>query len=637
MAYRCPTYELQRMPTMTADTPSISTASTTLTNRATPQVAADVAPEDTAQLLQACEKVRVKVDDATLAARVWRNPGKPALLLVHGYPDNSDIWLPVISHLRASYELITYDVRGAGESTRPTDLKAYSLTRLMDDTIAVINATHPTGPVHLIGHDWGSVQSWETATEPAARKYIQSFTSISGPSLDHIGYWMRSAVRSGKPAEISKVLNQLVHSWYIMLFQLPSLPPALWKAWLGKAWPSVLKTVEGIADAPISATQTDDGVFGISLYRQNIIPSLNQPRERRAQVPVQLICATGDHFVSKAMAETAFPWVDELWMREVSTNHWLQYTHGKALARWIDQFVTHIETGRTDLELERYRVTQSASAPRRDFDGKLGVVTGAGSGIGKETALALARNGMTVICTDIDEQAAQATVNQIQQTGGRGFAQRVDVANVDAMEAFASELHKTHGAPDVVVNNAGIGMAGSFLKTQVADWQKILDINLWGVIHGSRLFAQQMIDDAKPGHIVNVASAAAYTPSSIYPAYATTKAAVFMLSDCLRAELGRHDIGVSTICPGLINTNITRTTHFVGEDAATERKKQEKTTQMYTRRAYTPDRVAQEIVDAICKDRAIVPVSPEAKGLRLLSRFAPSVLRAFARYDVTPA
>lgn len=605
--------------------------------------AQSMTPIATASVLNSAEQRTIASGNTDIVVQLWRNPDKPTLLLVHGYPDASDIWLPLVSYLQANYQIITYDVRGAGHSTRPRDLDAYSLTRLMQDMHAVIDAVNPNAPVHVIGHDWGSIQSWETITEPGATQRIKSFTSISGPCLDHVGSWMQNAIRSGSLADIGGTLSQIAHSWYILLFQFPLLAPLLWQAGLGNAWPTLLKYLEGISDAPISPTQTDDGKTGIALYRKNMLPRLLKPRARFAQVPVQLIFATQDKFVSARMVDVATPWVTHLWKRPVATTHWLQLSHPQALARWIDQFVTHIETGLPNAELARYKSLQQtqpaakAKAKPRPFIGQLAVITGAGSGIGRETTLALAEKGMNVVCADINEHDAERTAELARLLGSHAYVYRLDVADAAAMEAFASQLRATHGVPDVVINNAGIGMAGAFVKTSIKDWQKVLDVNLWGVIHGSRLFAQQMIDDAKPGHIVNVASAAAYTPSAAYPAYATTKAAVFMLTDCLRAELAKHHIGVSTICPGIINTNITRNTRFVGDDQHTEQKKQQKTTQLYKKRAFTPDRVAREIVDAILHDKPIVTVSPEAKGLRLLSRFAPGVLRTLARFDVTPA
>ncbi len=174
------------------------------------------------------------------------------------------------------------------------------------------------------------------------------------------------------------------------------------------------------------------------------------------------------------------------------------------------------------------------------------------------------------------------------------------------------------------------------MDTSVKDWQQVLGVNLWGVIHGSRLFARQMVDQAKAGHIVNVASAAAFLPSRMLPAYATSKSAVLMFSECLRAELADQGIGVSAICPGIINTGITGSTRFVGVDNEEQQRRREHASQLYQRRAFTPDRVAAAIVEAVESNRAVVPVSPEAWGMQWLGRFTPSLARNLAQVEITP-
>ena len=148
-----------------------------------------------------------------------------------------------------------------------------------------------------------------------------------------------------------------------------------------------------------------------------------------------------------------------------------------------------------------------------------------------------------------------------------------DVSNEAAMQQLADRVLSEHGVPDIVVNNAGIGVAGAFLDTGFDDWRRVLDVNLMGVVHGCRLFGRAMTQRGEGGHIVNTASAAAFTPTRSLPAYATSKAAVLMLGECLRAELAGAGIGVTAICPGFINTNIPRTTHIVGVSPQEERRR----------------------------------------------------------------
>lgn len=142
-----------------------------------------------------------------------------------------------------------------------------------------------------------------------------------------------------------------------------------------------------------------------------------------------------------------------------------------------------------------------------------------------------------------------------------------------------------------------------------------------------------MAERGQGGHIVNTASAAAYQPSKALPAYSTSKAAVLMLSECLRAELAGQDIGVSAICPGFVNTNITSTTRFAGVDAAEERRRRKKSARLYGLRNYPPEKVADAVLRAVVRNEAVVPVTPEARGARLLQRFAPRTLRAIARME----
>ncbi len=156
-----------------------------------------------------------------------------------------------------------------------------------------------------------------------------------------------------------------------------------------------------------------------------------------------------------------------------------------------------------------------------------------------------------MLAADIDPAAAERSAELARAVGATAHSYCVDVGDSAAMERFAQWVKSSLGVPDVVVSNAGIGMAGPMLKTTPQEWERLLRINLWSVIDGCRLFGKQMVEAGKPGHLVNVASGVAFAPSRNYPAYATSKAAVLMLSECLRAELAGNGIGVSAACPAL--------------------------------------------------------------------------------------
>jgi NAD(P)-dependent dehydrogenase (short-subunit alcohol dehydrogenase family) len=188
--------------------------------------------------------------------------------------------------------------------------------------------------------------------------------------------------------------------------------------------------------------------------------------------------------------------------------------------------------------------------------GKTALVTGAGSGIGRATALACARRGARMMICDLDERGLQATADDIAALGVAVTAKRVDVADPEAMRAFAAAVHAEVEAVDLLINNAGVAIGGGFLHTSLEDWNWIVSINVMGVVHGCHFFVPAMVARARGGHVVNIASAAGYLANAALAAYSTTKFAVVGLSEALQDELAPHRISVTTICPGLINTPI---------------------------------------------------------------------------------
>lgn len=259
----------------------------------------------------------------------------------------------------------------------------------------------------------------------------------------------------------------------------------------------------------------------------------------------------------------------------------------------------------------------------RDFGGTLALVTGAGSGIGRETTLALARAGANLVVCDVNQRGLEETAAAVRALGRTALAERVDVSKREEMEAFAATVHRQHAAVDLLVNNAGVGLGGGFLDTSLEDWEWVLGINLWGVVLGCHYFVPPMVARGRGGHVVNIASLAGLVATAQLAAYSTTKFAVVGLSEALRDELHPHRIGVTAVCPGIINTPITTSARMRGVGGTPEARAA--LVDLYRRRNYGPERVAANILKAVRKGRSVAPVSPESWIMYFLKRFVPNL------------
>jgi NAD(P)-dependent dehydrogenase (short-subunit alcohol dehydrogenase family) len=268
----------------------------------------------------------------------------------------------------------------------------------------------------------------------------------------------------------------------------------------------------------------------------------------------------------------------------------------------------------------------------KDFQNRVALVTGAGSGIGRATALALAREGSKVIATDINLQSAGETASMIRESGQEAAAHALDVADAGQAARLAQELATEGRAPSILVNNAGIGVGGYFIDTSLATWDRIMAINLMGVVHCCRAFVPAMVASGRGGHVVNIASMLGYAGVRGVSAYCATKFGVLGFTESLRLELADHGIGVSAICPGVVRTGIISAGILESSTVDVEARRQS-IEAFYRKRNYSPDRVAMAIVRSIRKNRAVTPVTAEAWFAYYAKRWAPWLLAWINRKD----
>ncbi|MCV7281466.1 SDR family oxidoreductase [Mycolicibacterium flavescens] len=574
------------------------------------------------------------VDDVRIAVYEQGNPDGPPLVLVHGWPDSHVLWDGVVALLEDHFRIIRYDSRGAGRSAVPQPVSAYRLDRLADDFAEVVAATSPGVPVHVLAHDWGSATVWEYLARAGADERVASFTSVSGPSADHLHrYVIGALVRPYRPRRFARAVGQLARLSYMALFSVPVLGPAVVRRQFRRGTLTRLLTVrDGIPEQRVhhSPNLTADAVNGLKVYRANYLRLLfSTHRDHYVDVPVQTIVNLDDPFVRPYPYEDTRKWVSRLWRRDVSAGHWSPMSHAESIARAVRQLADHLDGAPPARELRRAQVGRK----REYFGDTLVSVTGAGSGIGRATALAFAREGAEIVVSDIDEGTVKETAAQIAAGGGVAHAYVVDVSDAEDVEQFAERVCAEHGVPDVVVNNAGVGHAGMFLDTPRAEYDRVLSINFGGVVNCCRSFGRRMVERGTGGHVVNVSSMAAYAPQQSMNAYATSKAAVFMFGDCLRAELDQAGIGLTTVCPGVIDTNIVRTTRF-DAPAALQGKVEARRAQLvkaFGTRRYGPDKVAKAIVSSVKRNKPVRPVAPEAHLVYAVAHALPQVMRSTAR------
>jgi pimeloyl-ACP methyl ester carboxylesterase len=260
-------------------------------------------------------------DGLDLAVYEQGPEGAETIVLVHGYPDNHTVWDGVAELLAPDFHVVRYDVRGHGASDVPATTSGYALPLLSRDLRAVIEATSPDAPVHLVAHDWGSIQSWESVLDPAFGPLLRSYVSISGPSLDAAGVWLRRGLRHPRAT-----LKQLAASYYVFAFQLPFLPEAAARS--GVLDKAVNHSANiGVTD-PAHRTRErrpeHDLVNGIELYRANFVPRMLRPRLRTSSVATLVLAPRQDaHVTVELQTQAPAPYLTDYRFEEIDGNHWV--------------------------------------------------------------------------------------------------------------------------------------------------------------------------------------------------------------------------------------------------------------------------------------------------------------------------
>ena len=253
--------------------------------------------------------------DVDLVVHEGGNPDGPVLVMVHGWPDTHRLWDGVAELLRDDFRLVAYDTRGQGDSVTDASDEAFTLDVLADDLVAVVDAVSPGEPVHVVGHDWGSVQAWEAVCRPGAEERIASFCSISGPNLAHVAAWVRGTLARPSPRGVLALVGQAVSSSYVPFLVSPLAPVVL------------------------GALGQRTMVSGLRYYRANLAWGVRRP-EQRTTVPVLQLALTRDVAIRPESLAASDPWVETLERRSMPHGHWVVRTHPQVVADEVRRFVT---------------------------------------------------------------------------------------------------------------------------------------------------------------------------------------------------------------------------------------------------------------------------------------------------------
>jgi len=260
----------------------------------------------------------------------------------------------------------------------------------------------------------------------------------------------------------------------------------------------------------------------------------------------------------------------------------------------------------------------------KDLKGKVALVTGAASGIGQATSLKFAQEQADLVISEVNEDRLKETADQIRALGRKVLAVRTDISKRDEVEALCNNALAEFGRVDILMNNAGVALYAEIKDTDLDDWEWMLGVNLWGPIYALHFLLPQMIARGS-GHIINISSWIGLLGQPANGAYSASKFGILGLSEALRAELERFGIGVTVVCPGIVQTNIFKAVKVKGFTP--------EVTKMPGYLGTTPEGAAKKILHAVKKNQALV-LTDFAKIAYAIRRFSPALARQIGRGGV---
>ncbi|MGM0563743.1 MAG: alpha/beta fold hydrolase [Pseudomonadota bacterium] len=294
----------------------------------------------------------VKSRDVELYTQVEGPEGAPIVVFLHGFPDDHRTWHRQVEGLKDRYRVVTFDMRGVGRSTWSAEPDAYQIEHLLADTEAVIDeVAGREGKVHLVGHDWGSVIGWSFISEAYYAGRVLSYSSMSGPHLGLMLDWARRNALSGKPARMAKSFKQLAFSWYVYFFNVPLVPEWMVRHFGKRLWQTVLKQ-NGVDRHDPYLQQVDQQqveaimLRPLELYRQNPIRPPSVPLKGSIKLPVQLIIAGQDRFISEDLFEFYDEYATNLVRHPIDAKHWAHHSHAHQFNQWVSQHIDGVEQDR---------------------------------------------------------------------------------------------------------------------------------------------------------------------------------------------------------------------------------------------------------------------------------------------------